>query len=214
MSDNYQVRDGNGALTTFKSKDIGSGVQLMQSVSSDATGVPYDLNNPLPLYVPGYAGVLSNAFNRPADTTAYASGDLVAPSTVAGSVVPLQFASAVRAAGGVGRIERVRVRKTGTSLTNASFRVHFFNAAPMGIVNGDNGAWLTAMAGYVGAADVTCDRAFSDGAEGAGLPLTFTPITYQLAAGNTTLYALIEARGAYAPVSGETFTVLIENFRL
>jgi hypothetical protein len=212
MSDNYQVRDGNGVLQTFRSKDIGAGVQLMMSVSADGTGVPYSINNNVPQYVTGFDCVLSSNFSRPADTIAYASGDLVANNTTAGSVTPLSFASAVRASGGVGRIERVRLRKTGTSLTNAAFRIHFFNAAPTGIVNGDNGAWLTAMAGYVGAADVTCDRAFSDGAEGAGVPLTFCPITYQLN-GGTTLYALIEARGAYTPVSGETFTVLVENFR-
>lgn len=214
MADNYQVRDASGNIVTVKAKDIGGGILLMQSVSSDASGTPYDINNPLPLYVPSYAGVLSSQLVRPADTTAYASGDLVANNTAAASVVPLSFANAVRAAGGVGRIERVRLRKSGTSLVNASFRIHFFNQAPTGLANGDNGPWQTAMAGYVGCADVTCDRAFSDGAAADGLPTTFTPITYQLAAGGTTLYALVEARGAYAPASGEQFTVLIENFRL
>jgi hypothetical protein len=35
--------------------------------------------------------IVSARFTRPSDTTAYASGDLVANSTTAGSVVPMSF---------------------------------------------------------------------------------------------------------------------------
>lgn len=213
MADNYQVRDGSGALVTVKSKDIGAGLQLMQSVSSDATGTPYDASNPLPLTVPNYAAeIASNSLSRPADTNIYASGDLVADNVTAGSVTPFSFAGAVRAVGGVARIERVRMLKSSAGLTNAQFRVHFFNAAPQSLQAGDNGVLSCAKAGYVGFADVTLTQAFTDGAQGSGVPSTFTPITYKIAVG-TTLYALIEARGAYTPVSGETLQLQIENFR-
>src|ERR1043166_3581382 len=87
---------------------------------------------------------LSASFTRPNDTTAYASGDLVATSTTAGSVVPLQIdLGNVAAVGhGITRIPRARLTKSGTSPTNANFRIHLYEAAPTP-QNGDNGAWST-----------------------------------------------------------------------
>jgi hypothetical protein len=155
----------------------------------------------------------SNTITRPADTTAYASGDLVANSTTAGSVTPFSFTNAVRFPGGSVRVERCRIQKSGTSTTNAAFRVHIYSGTPASIANGDNGAWSTSIVGYVGAFDVTLDRAFTNGAEGAGLTLTSTPMTCKTVGSAITLYALIEARGAYTPASAETFTILLEAYR-
>lgn len=153
----------------------------------------------------------SNTITRPADTTAYAVGDLVANSTTAGSVTAFSFASASRESQVV-RIERVRVRKSGTGVTNASFRVHFYNAPPGTPTNGDNGAFLTSIASWIGSFDVTVDRAGSDGAIGAGLPLVGSSITAKVGS-NRTLYALLEARGAYTPANAETFTLKVEAYR-
>ena len=155
----------------------------------------------------------SNTITRPADTTAYASGDLVANSTTAGSVTPFSFTNAVRFPGGSVRVERCRIQKSGSSTTNASFRVHIYSGTPASIANGDNGAWSTSIAGYIGAFDVTLDRAFTNGAEGAGLTLTSTPMTCKTVGSAITLYALIEARGVYTPASAETFTILLEAYR-
>ena len=155
----------------------------------------------------------SNTITRPADTTAYASGDLVANSTSAGSVTPFSFTNAVRFPGGSVRIERCRIQKSGTSTSNAAFRVHVYSAAPASIANGDNGAWSTSIAGYIGAFDVTLDRAFTNGAEGAGLTLTSTPMTCKASGSAVTLFALLEARGSYTPASAETFTILLEAYR-
>lgn len=158
----------------------------------------------------GIAFVARASFTRPADTTAYASGDLVADSTTAGSVAPLQFLTATPV-GGVGRIDAVRLRKTGTSVTNASFRVHFFNAAPTPS-SGDNAALATTGAAlYVGAMDVIVDRAFTDGACGRGTPVSTAPIL--LTTNNTTLFALVEARAAYTPASGEVLEFVLEGYR-
>jgi len=145
---------------------------------------------------------------RPADTTAYASGDLVANSTTAGSVTPMQFTVALWA-GGTGMIRRCRIRKTGTSITNASFRLHLYNASPTP-ANGDNGAFSTNQAAnYVGALDVTMGQAFTDGASGNGVPLVGSEINFDLPSG-TVLFGLLEARAAYTPASGEVFTVDLE----
>lgn len=78
------------------------------------------------------------SFTRPADTTAYASGDLVANCVTAGSVAPIAI-EAARVRGGAARILAARLAKSGSSLTNASFRVHLMTALPA-VTNGDNGA--------------------------------------------------------------------------
>ena len=151
-------------------------------------------------------------FTRPADTTAYASGDMVANSTTAGSVVPMQF-SGIPAdqISGISRIDAVRIRKSGTSVTNANFRVHFFSAAPT-VASGDNSAFSTSgLATYIGAMDVTVDRAFTDGACGRGISISGTPIMVETT--SNVLFALIEARGAYTPASGEMFQLLLEAYR-
>jgi len=49
LADNYTVRDGTGASLVIKSKDVGSGVQLPQSIPSDPTGAPYSSANELPV---------------------------------------------------------------------------------------------------------------------------------------------------------------------
>lgn len=162
--------------------------------------------------VPVASAVPTASFSRPADTTAYAAGDLVANSITAGSVVPMELACA-RRPGGTGQVVRVRLRKSGAVLTNASFRVHFYRTAPTP-ANGDNGAWLTNGAlTYLGAFDITMDRAFTDGATGTGVPLTGPVMVFAADAALTSLFALIEARAAYTPASGETFTVAVETVR-
>jgi hypothetical protein len=154
--------------------------------------------------------IVSVNFTRPADTTAYASGDLVANSTTAGSVVPMTFA-VTRASGGTGAIVRARLKKTTTGVTNAAFRVHLHKNAPT-YSNGDNGAWLTTESLYLGSFDITMDRVFSDGAKGIGIPVTGNgqPILFDAATGSQNIYAEIEARGAYTPGNAEVFTLTLE----
>ncbi|HET7095279.1 MAG TPA: hypothetical protein VFI22_17450, partial [Thermomicrobiales bacterium] len=164
--------------------------------------------------VAGAAAVLSANFTRPADTTAYASGDLVANSTTAGLVTPLTW-NVARAAGLSSVIRRARLKKSATSITNASFRLHLYNSDPSaatGITNGDNGAFLTKIAGYIGAIDITVDKAFSDAAAGIGAPNSGSDITCIPASGQA-IYGLIEARAAYTPGNAETFTVELEAWQ-
>jgi hypothetical protein len=153
----------------------------------------------------------ASQFTRPADTTAYAVGDLVANSTTAGSVTPLQFTCA-RVAAGSFSIRKWRAKKSTTSVTNASFRLHLYSASPTPS-NGDNAAWLTSGAAtYLGALDVTFDRSFTDGATGVGLPVNGSEITVSLASGQV-IYGLMEARGAYTPGNAETFDNALELFQ-
>jgi hypothetical protein len=162
--------------------------------------------------VGGHTARVSATFTRPSDTTPYASGDLVANNTVASSVTPMSFAIGRGALGKGGMIRRVRLRKSGTSTTNAQFRLHLYSSSPTqtgagGAGTGDNAAWSTdGVSSYVGAFDITVDKAFTDGAAGNGAPMVGSEVNFTA----DTYYGLLEARGAYTPANGETIEVLLE----
>lgn len=155
-------------------------------------------------------------FTRPNDTTAYASGDLVANNTTAGSVTPMSW-TAPRYATGSGQVRRARLKKSGTTVTNASFRLHLYAADPSaatGISNGDNGAWLTKHASYLGSIDIDMQaagngRVFSDAAAAPGAVGVGSELGFDLASGST-IYGLLEARAAYTPAAQEVFTCELE----
>lgn len=150
-----------------------------------------------------YDIVCSQTITRPADTTAYASGDLVANSTTAGSVTPFSIPNVTTARGLPAVIKRVRLRKSGATVTNANIRVHLFTVSPT-VGAGDNAAIsiATGSAGYIGSVDVASMQAMTDG--GAGF------VAADIAVRSQTLYALLEARAAYTPANAETFTLSLE----
>lgn len=154
------------------------------------------------------ASTVSGSTTRPADTTAYASGDLIANSTTAGSVVPVAL-TVPRLTGGGGscRIKRMRLRKSGIGITTCTIRIHLYTASPT-VANGDNGVWSTNKAAdYLGAFDVTVDKAFTDGAFGVGAALVGTDVSFAATGDAFALYALLEARSAYTPANAEVFTI-------
>lgn len=183
---------------------------------------PVSSASPMPAYTPGGLLTVTASFARPSDTTTYAAGDLVANSTTAGSVAAAELVGAVRGTGEAIRIERVRLRKSGPSMTNASFRAHLFRIAPVVSV-GDNGAFnssgalaLANIEGHVGYVDVTMDLAAAIGARGVGAPATGSGITCEAAGASgheTSLWVLIEARATYIPANGETFYITVEGAR-
>lgn len=149
----------------------------------------------------------SPTFTRPANITAYASGQLVANSTTAGSVVLPTFDLPNN--GFAFRLDRVMLRKSGTSTTSAQFRVHFYSALPT-VANGDGGTFSTSgVASYLGYADVSTDVAFTDGAAGFSAFTQHDFVMPMLTTPNKTLYAAIEARAAYTPANAETFSITL-----
>lgn len=149
---------------------------------------------------------VSNTITRPADTTAYASGDLVANSTTAGSVTP--FTIFVPYGRGL-ILQRAELKRSATSVTNATFRLHIYKDSPT-CANGDNGAWSTTRSGYQGFVDIVgTGQAFTDSAVASGIfvnnALTWPLVLYTDK--DQKLYCLLEARGAYTPSSAETFIV-------
>lgn len=153
-------------------------------------------------------GLVANptaTFTCPSGTPTYTLGDLVANSATAGSVVAMELTVANEALGSF-MLRRCKLHKSGTSVTNASFRVHLFRAAPT-CANGDDGAFSTdGVANYLGAFDVTIDRAFTDGAAGFGLPMVGNDISAKLTTGEK-IYALVEARAGYTRAASEVFTL-------
>lgn len=152
---------------------------------------------------------VGSSFTRPANTTAYTAGDLVANSTTAGSVVvpTIQIA---RFNDQIMTLLRMRIRKSSTTMLDAQMRIHLFRASPT-VANGDNGVLsFDQAANYVGSFDLNSGRNFTDGTVFTGTPTAGSVIVTRPVSGGTTLYYLIEALAAYVPTSGETFEATIE----
>src|SRR5690348_183911 len=96
---------------------------------------------------------LSYNFTRPSDTTAYTSGDLVANSTTAASVVPMSW----NLGGSGGRLVGCALSNNRTTITNGTFSIHFYGSSPVATAptNGDNGAIATVQASSLGILPLT-----------------------------------------------------------
>lgn len=154
----------------------------------------------------------SAIFTRPADTTQYAAGDLVANSTTAGSVVPLSWILGSSAISAPTTIKRARIVTSATSVTALTFRLHLYDASPA-VANGDNGAFSSTNAanylGYISCDGTTTPGAkFSDGAVAIGAQTAGAEINVRPA--SKTIYGLIESVSTYTPASAETFTVILD----
>lgn len=155
-------------------------------------------------------------FTRPANTTAYAAGNLVANSTTAGSVTPMSW-TAARVNAGNFYVRRFRMTLSSKSITNTSFRLHLFTVTPATITNGDGGAFnvttaneFCTMDALVSATDPLNWEAGADVSIGYGVPGKGNECNAVAAGGTTTVFGLLEARAAYTPASGETITVIPE----
>jgi hypothetical protein len=152
--------------------------------------------------------VASASFTRPGDATPYTSGDLVANSTAAGSVVPMTFAIPNNRAT---KLYRVFVDKTTTGISGAAFRLHLYRDPPT-VANGDNAAWSSSSSNYQGFIDIAAaPTAFTAGGSSSGVYVNnsvFAPM-YIFADTDQLVYGLLEARGAYTPGISEVFTVTL-----
>ena len=152
------------------------------------------------------AAVLMTAtsFTRPNDTTTYASGDLIANSTTAGSVVPINFGVTPRLGHGL-FINRVKITKTAGPVANGTVRCHFFDDVAVAVTNGDNAAFApTTSASYIGYLEAVFSSTLA--AWGFATADSQRPVWSPAASGDI-LYGLIEARAAYVPTAQEVWTV-------
>jgi hypothetical protein len=204
-----QISDGTNtpAIKAASTAPVATDKALVVGISPNDSGWVGTMGSPL--------AVPSANFTRPADTTAYASGDLVANSTTAASVVALSW-TAARVSAGSFLVRRARLKKSGTTTSLATFRLHLYGADPAassGIANGDNGVWSTNYSSYLGSLELditsTPGRAFRDSSGVIGVPSVGSEISVKLASGQT-IYGLLEARAAYSPGNAEVFTVELE----
>lgn len=150
----------------------------------------------------------AQSFTRPANTTAYTAGDLIANSTTAGSVDPITNA-------GNGTNGFITGGVCGMSAsTSCTIRVHFLKT-DHAVTNGDNGALVfTSLdtTNYIGYMDfdfegtpVTAIGSSGGGvAHSASAPLSYTGLT----GGN--IYAFFQARTGFTPANAGTFSLRIK----
>jgi hypothetical protein len=159
--------------------------------------------------VGNHIGIVSASFTRPANTTAYAVGQLIANSTIAASVVPMALTVA-RDLDFTGMIRRARIKVSDTAWLNATVRVHCYKNSPT-VSNGDGGNWVSSESEYLGALDVSFDKQFSDPfVKGIGVPNNGSEINFAPAAGTGSIFCLLEARSAVTPASGSAWTLTLE----
>lgn len=154
-------------------------------------------------------------FTRPADTTAYAAGDVIADSTSAATTIT--FPGCAGNADETGRIVSALLMDGANQATKLNADLFLFHTAPASYGN-DNGAFTPTdaeMNNLVGAISLDGTTAANlkegDATSGAGgnvlIQQTGLSIPFRCVAGSTKLYGVLVARNVYTPVSGETFRI-------
>lgn len=169
-------------------------IPLGQQIVTDGSGS---------LTVDGKAYRTTTTITRPSNTTAYTAGDVVGDT--GGSAI-LTFTSA-GPSGGFVIVQSVSLVFSDATVPSGmgAFRLHMYSAsptaiadnAPFDLVSGDR-------ANYMGYLDLSAPLDL-----GSSL---YTQVDYpgrlvKLAAASTTLYAELETRGAYTPLSASTIQV-------
>lgn len=184
------------------------------SVTADGVEIKNDTGNPVPvsdgsssLTVDGKAYRTTVSITRPSNTTAYTAGDVVGDT--GGSAI-LTFTGA-GPSGGFIILQSVSLVFSDSVVPSGmgAFRLHLYSATPTAIA--DNAAFDLVSgerANYMGYVDLPAPQDL-----GSSL---YTQIDYpgrlvKLAAASTSLFAELETRGAYTPVSASTISVRINT---
>jgi hypothetical protein len=145
---------------------------------------------------------------RPANTDAYAAGDVVSNNVT--TTAMLEFANAAREAGGSGYITGIRVATDKKSIT-PRLRVHIFrtNGATL---SGDNAQWrgvYTDDSKLIGSVDLAAMTTGADTTNSTqSIAQDFTVrLPYTCVA--TSLYVVLETIDAFTPTSGQKFSVTL-----
>ena len=189
--------------------DIGSATL---SVTADGVEIKNDAGNPIPvsdnsssLTVDGKAYRTTATITRPSNTTAYTAGDVVG-DTGGSAIISLTAAGPTAGFVIIQSISLVFSDSTVPSGMGA-FRVHLYSASPTAIA--DNAAFdLTSgeRDTYMGYVDLPAPQDLGSS--------IYTQTDYpgrliKLAAASTTLFAELETRGAYTPVSASTVSIRV-----
>jgi hypothetical protein len=186
------------------------------TLSLDASGVEIknDSGNPIPvadagssLTVDGKAYRTTATITRPSNTTAYTAGDVVG-DTGGSAIISLTAAGPTAGFVIIQSISLVFSDSTVPSGMGA-FRIHLYSASPTAIA--DNAPFDLVSgerANYMGFVDLAAPQDLGS--------TIYTQVDYpgrlvKLAAASTSMFAEIETRGAYTPVSASTVTLRVNT---
>lgn len=177
-------------------------------------GSPISTANPIPVASRAAAAGFSPltiselTLTRPADVAPYAANDAVSNSTSAPTL--LEFANVLPVAGADGVILAARCMTNQAAFAGA-LRLHLFRANTPTPIN-DNAAHTLLFAnravrvGFIDFAGFTTGGTGSDCAITLGtFPGSGTGLPIELAAGQTSLWGMVETRGNFTPASGQQF---------
>jgi hypothetical protein len=159
----------------------------------------------------GMADVIAASVTRPANTTPYASGDVI--GTAATHV--LTFEDMARRVGLTGVIIDVLIIDSANQAAKANLELWLFDTPPAAQV--DNVAFAPSdaeMETLIGIVDVNATPYVGNPASGADGSCVYTALTQNLpfkcGAASTDLYGVLVHRDSYTPVSAEKFTVRLK----
>lgn len=157
--------------------------------------------------ITGTATNPTSTLTRPANTTAYATTQLIGSSTTAGSVVVPSFAIANAAGSAV--IPRLRLSTNATTGWGTTLTVNLWSAAPT-YTNGDGGTYAVATNGAKHLAQYSCTLTqYGDAASGECSVSVGNFAMVTLASG-TSIFWDLQTTGSATPISGQTFTLIPE----
>lgn len=159
----------------------------------------------------GAHALVTATITRPANTTQYASGDIVTDTT--GTAGAIEFSDCARVGGGGGRVTHAIVSSSANQGTKPTLKLYLFDDEPTS--EADNELWdptdaeVADILGVITLAQANWETAgYTAGTSGSSfIAVTGLNIPFECEAGSTDLYGLLVERATYAPVSGEVFTI-------
>lgn len=191
--------DGQPTLPTGAATAANQSTLLGRVPTLQSGAVPVG-DNSSSITVDGKAYRSTVTITRPSNTTAYSAGDVVG-DTSGSAIITL---SSIGPTNGFVLIQSVALMFSDSSVPSgmSSFRVHFYTASPTAIA--DNAVFNIPSgdrAGYAGFVDLATP---TDMGSSLYVQADYCGRLVRLAAASTSLFALIETRGAYTPVSAST----------
>ena len=182
-----------------------SGTSVTVTTASGTSLSVNDTNGSLTVDGKAYRSTVT--ITRPSNTTAYTAGDVVG-DTGGSAILTL---SSIGPSGGYILIQSAALIFSDSTVPSGmgAFRIHLFSSSPTAIA--DNAPFdLTSgeRAAYMGYIDLSAPQDLGS--------TIYTQVDYpgrliKLAAASTTLFAEIETRGAYTPVSASTVELRVST---
>lgn len=158
----------------------------------------------------GIARTEAATFTRPANTTAYAAGQVLADST---SAATLRQFRATKDLGAFGLLQKAEIVVAANQATKPDLQLWIFDAAPaiqndaaafapsfaemktlVAVISFPVGSFVVANAAAGASGNVVCD------AQNLAIPVNTV-------SGSDTLYGVLVVRNAYTPTSGEQYQI-------